>query len=145
MRRQIVGSIPVLLVAVAFSQMMFAQAARPGANAGAATTAPDLSGVWLQSGGNVFDHHERLVELMRKELPPVDQAVAALLSDLDQRGLLEHVLVCVLTDFGRDQMNNIAGRHHWADCGCATSICIAARRSHNGSGRSWPCNRAYRT
>ena len=75
--------------------------------------------VTVNSGGNVFDHHERLVELMRKELPPVDQAVAALINDLDQRGLLEHVLVCVLTDFGRDQMNNIAGRHHWADCGCA--------------------------
>ena len=55
MRRQILGSTPILLVAVAFSQMMFAQAARPGANAGAAPSAPDLSGVWLQSGGNVFD------------------------------------------------------------------------------------------
>jgi hypothetical protein len=56
MQRQIIGSIPVLILALAFSPTMFAQAgARPGANASAATSAPDLSGVWLQYGGNVFD------------------------------------------------------------------------------------------
>lgn len=43
MRRRIIGLIPVLLAALAFSQAAHAQ------------TTPDLSGVWLQYGGNVFD------------------------------------------------------------------------------------------
>ncbi|CEF49052.1 unnamed protein product [uncultured bacterium] len=75
--------------------------------------------VTVNAGANVFDHHERIVPLLNETLPPVDLAVAALLSDLEQRGLLDQVLVCLLTDFGRDQMNNIAGRHHWPDCGSA--------------------------
>jgi hypothetical protein len=75
--------------------------------------------VTVNRGGNVFDHHERIVPLLREHLPPVDRAVAALIGDLDQRGLLNDVLVCLLTDFGRDQMNAIGGRHHWPECGSA--------------------------
>jgi uncharacterized protein (DUF1501 family) len=75
--------------------------------------------VTINHGGNRWDHHERLVPLMRDELPPVDRAVAALVSDLNERGLLDRVLVVLLTDFGRDRMNTIAGRHHWPDCGIA--------------------------
>jgi hypothetical protein len=43
-----------------------------------------------------------------------DQAFAALIEDLDQRGLLAETLVCFITEFGRSpQMNRCHGRDHW--------------------------------
>ncbi|HKB02027.1 MAG TPA: DUF1501 domain-containing protein, partial [Gemmataceae bacterium] len=43
-----------------------------------------------------------------------DQAVSALLSDLDQRGLLSETLVLCLAEFGRTpRLNARAGRDHW--------------------------------
>lgn len=44
-----------------------------------------------------------------------DQAFAALISDLDQRGLLDETLVCFMTEFGRTpKLNKFQGRDHWA-------------------------------
>ena len=44
-----------------------------------------------------------------------DQAFAALVADLDQRGMLDETLVCLMTEFGRTpRMNKFAGRDHWA-------------------------------
>jgi hypothetical protein len=43
-----------------------------------------------------------------------DQAFAALIEDMDQRGLLAETLVCFITEFGRSpQMNRCHGRDHW--------------------------------
>lgn len=43
-----------------------------------------------------------------------DQAFAALLDDLSQRGLLEDTLVCFVTEFGRTpKINAFQGRDHW--------------------------------
>jgi hypothetical protein len=43
-----------------------------------------------------------------------DQAFAALLDDLDQRGLLAETLVCFVTEFGRTpKINKFQGRDHW--------------------------------
>lgn len=43
-----------------------------------------------------------------------DHAFAALIEDLDQRGLLSETLVCFITEFGRSpQMNKCKGRDHW--------------------------------
>ncbi len=48
-----------------------------------------------------FDMHEngylRIAEMKRQ----VDRPIAQLIKDLDQRGLLERTLVCVMTEFGR--------------------------------------------
>jgi hypothetical protein len=57
MRRRIIGFIPVLLAALAFAHAMLAQTtARPGATKpDTAAAAPDLSGVWVLTGGNPFD------------------------------------------------------------------------------------------
>jgi uncharacterized protein (DUF1501 family) len=53
-------------------------------------------------------------------MPPVDQALPALLSDLEDRGLLDTTLVLWLTDFGRTpQVNSASGRDHWASAGFA--------------------------
>jgi hypothetical protein len=45
-----------------------------------------------------------------------DQAFAALLEDLDVRGLLDETLVCFVTEFGRTpRLNRFQGRDHWTD------------------------------
>lgn len=43
-----------------------------------------------------------------------DTAFAALVSDLDERGLLDETLVCFLSEFGRTpRLNKFQGRDHW--------------------------------
>jgi hypothetical protein len=49
-------------------------------------------------------------------LPNLDQAVAALLRDLEQRGLLETTLVVMAGEFGRSPRISGAGRDHWPAC-----------------------------
>lgn len=45
-----------------------------------------------------------------------DQAFAALIRDLDERGLLEETLVCFVTEFGRTpRLNKFQGRDHWTN------------------------------
>ncbi len=46
--------------------------------------------------------------------PKMDQGVAALINDLDQRGMLDSTLVICLGEFGRTpKVNKDAGRDHW--------------------------------
>lgn len=50
-------------------------------------------------------------------LPPADQALAALIQDLDQRDLLSTTLVVAMGEFGRTpKINAQAGRDHWPHC-----------------------------
>jgi len=49
-------------------------------------------------------------------LPRVDEAVSALLEDLDLRGLLERTLVVMVGEFGRTPKITNAGRDHWPRC-----------------------------
>jgi hypothetical protein len=53
-------------------------------------------------------------------LPCLDEALTALLTDLEERGRLESTLVVVCTEFGRtpriNQNNGIPGRQHWPAC-----------------------------
>ncbi len=52
-----------------------------------------------------------------------DRAFAALIDDLDQRGLLAETLVCFVTEFGRTpKLNKFQGRDHWTE---AYSIAFA--------------------
>jgi hypothetical protein len=45
-----------------------------------------------------------------------DCAFAALIEDLDQRGLLAETLVCFITEFGRTpKLNRFQGRDHWTN------------------------------
>jgi hypothetical protein len=56
-------------------------------------------------------YHFRSTALL---LPAFDQAFAALIDDLDARGLLDTTLVVVTTEFGRTpKVNAGAGRDHW--------------------------------
>jgi hypothetical protein len=69
--------------------------------------------VTLTYGG--WDHHVSIVAGVRAQLPAFDQAFAALVSDLDERGLLAKTIVLVSTEFGRTpKINGTAGRDHWS-------------------------------
>jgi hypothetical protein len=49
--------------------------------------------------------------------PMYDRGYSALISDLDQRGLLGDTLVCGLAEFGRTpKVNPAGGRDHWPQC-----------------------------
>ncbi len=61
-----------------------------------------------------WDWHGRNFEQSRTEFPRLDQAVTALVKDLDERGMLNDVSVIVWGEFGRTpKINKDAGRDHW--------------------------------
>jgi uncharacterized protein (DUF1501 family) len=66
----------------------------------------------------IWDTHEQNFKRMQKQLvPPMEQAYAALLDDLEERGLLDETLVVWMGDFGRTPViNSNAGRDHWPQC-----------------------------
>lgn len=61
-----------------------------------------------------WDHHDNIKRANGQQMPNFDKAFAALIRDLDERGLLEDTLVVVNTEFGRTpKINGTAGRDHW--------------------------------
>jgi uncharacterized protein (DUF1501 family) len=61
-----------------------------------------------------WDHHDNIKNGVSRQMPEFDKAYAALIRDLDQRGLLDSTLVMVTSEFGRTpKINNNAGRDHW--------------------------------
>lgn len=68
--------------------------------------------VTLSYGG--WDMHAQIRAGITNTLPPFDQAFAALITDLDRRGLLDSTLVMASSEFGRTpRINADAGRDHW--------------------------------
>ena len=68
--------------------------------------------VTLTYGG--WDMHDNIANGMKSQLPAFDQGFATLIEDLDDRGLLDSTLVCVVSEFGRTpKINGTAGRDHW--------------------------------
>ena len=63
-----------------------------------------------------WDHHGDIFPALKKNVPPLDSAVAALLDDLSASGLLNETLVVMIGDFGRTPKVINAGRDHWAPC-----------------------------
>jgi uncharacterized protein (DUF1501 family) len=62
-------------------------------------------------------HKDNFSQLEKRLVPPMEQAYAALLDDLSERGLLDTTLVVWMGDFGRTPLiNNNAGRDHWPGC-----------------------------
>lgn len=70
--------------------------------------------VTVSLGG--WDTHGKNFDALSKNLlPQLDQTLAALVGDLDERGLLERTLVYCAGEFGRTpKVNGNAGRDHWA-------------------------------
>jgi hypothetical protein len=84
--------------------------------------------VSLTAGG--WDHHDNIKNAMSRTLPPVDQALATLISDLDERGLLDSTLVMVTSEFGRTpKINATGGRDHWPR---VFSVALAGGGTHRG-------------
>ncbi len=64
-----------------------------------------------------WDHHDNVHPNLEKHLPPLDAAIAALVEDLETRGMLDDVLIYCAGEFGRTPLiNGHAGRDHWPNC-----------------------------
>jgi hypothetical protein len=61
-----------------------------------------------------WDTHAFHYRSIEPQLPDFDRAFAGLISDLDQRGILDSTLVMVTSEFGRTpKINAGGGRDHW--------------------------------
>lgn len=89
--------------------------------------------VTLYDGG--WDHHSDIFGAFAKRMPPFEAAIAALIVDLEQRGLLETTMVIALGEFGRTPKistlsgQNKPGRDHWSS---AMSILFAGGGTPGG-------------
>lgn len=67
-----------------------------------------------------WDYHGNNFGNARNDLPMLDQALSALITDLHDRGLDKDVSVLVWGEFGRSPtINKDAGRDHWPRANCA--------------------------
>ncbi|HJT32065.1 MAG TPA: DUF1501 domain-containing protein [Pirellulales bacterium] len=101
--------------------------------------------VTLYDGG--WDHHSDIFGGFRKRMPPFENSIAALIEDLEHRGLLETTLVVALGEFGRTpKISTLSGqskpgRDHWsnamsilfAGCGTPGGVVVGAtdRNGHS--------------
>lgn len=85
---------------------------------------PDYGNLW-DNHGVAVQRQPHISEIARRpyHLAGMDRAFAALIADLEGRGLLDRTLVVFLTEFGRTpRINAGGGRDHW---GAAGSIFLA--------------------
>jgi hypothetical protein len=95
---------------------------------------------WHDDGQNFWDTHGNNFNRLKTDLmPPADRAFAALLDDLDARGLLDETLVVWVGEFGRNPRitRANAGREHWPRCYSAAlaGAGIKGGHVHGGSDR----------
>jgi hypothetical protein len=98
----------------------------------AGTTFVLVSGRW-----GYFDHHGDNVppwggiqKGLTPILPTIDRALAALIEDLDSRGLLDSTLILMMGEFGRSPvMTKDAGREHWT---AVMSMLMAGGKGKHG-------------
>ncbi len=84
--------------------------------------------ITLNEGG--WDHHRDIFNALRTRLPAFEATIAALIEDLDQRGMLPRTMVLALGEFGRTpQVNSDRGRDHWSN---AMSVLFAGGGTPGG-------------
>jgi hypothetical protein len=73
---------------------------------------------WHNDNAAFWDTHSNNFERLKNDLiPAADRALAALLTDLQDRGLLEDTIIAWVGEFGRrPQISNGTGREHWPYC-----------------------------
>lgn len=74
---------------------------------------------WHNDGKSFWDTHGNNFNRLKEDLiPAADRALAALLEDLEQRGMLDETIVAWVGEFGRKpQITKAnAGREHWPNC-----------------------------
>jgi hypothetical protein len=90
-----------------------------------------------------WDHHGSPGQYKTEEgakllIPPLDQAIAALVEDLVERGLYERTLVVAMGEFGRTpRINANAGRDHWGNTFSVLMSC-GSMQMGQAIGRSSP-------
>lgn len=93
-------------------------------------------------------HGQNFTQLKDRLLPPFDQGLATLISDLEERGLLDQTLIVATGEFGRTpKINENAGRDHWS----AVFSAVFAGAGVNGgqvigasdATAAYPATRAY--
>ena len=78
-----------------------------------------------------YDTHNENFNFHIEKLAEFDGSFAALIDDMAQRGLLEHTLVCVMSEFGRTpKINRFYGRDHWST---AWTVALAGCGIHHGA------------
>jgi hypothetical protein len=85
--------------------------------------------------GNGWDYHgfrgENVPARLDELLPMTDQTLPALLTDLEERGLLESTLVVWVGEFGRTpRISSNGGRDHWPQCYSAVLAGGGARKGY---------------
>ena len=99
---------------------------------------------WHNDGSDVKSpfwdtHQDNFTSLKNQLLPPADRGIAALLDDLQLRGMLDSTLVVVMGEFGRtprigqvvmNAATNRSGRDHWPH---AYSILLAGAGTPRGA------------
>ena len=84
--------------------------------------------ITIRVGG--WDDHGKIAQSMKKKGPAYDRGVAALVSDLHERGIAGDVLVVAMGEFGRTpRVNKGAGRDHW---GSVMSVLMAGGNLRTG-------------
>ncbi|MBJ42092.1 MAG: hypothetical protein CMJ80_02140 [Planctomycetaceae bacterium] len=72
---------------------------------------------YKQQGQNWDAHADNFRQHKDHLLPAADRGIAALIEDLNERGLLESTLIVSTGEFGRTpRINRQGGRDHWPDC-----------------------------
>jgi hypothetical protein len=92
------------------------------------------------SDNHSWDHHVDLTERMKNQSGPMlDAGLSALLTDLDDRGLLAETLVVAVGEFGRSPQKGVStsgngnsadGRDHWPYCYTAVIAGAGIKRGH---------------
>ena len=76
-----------------------------------------------------WDMHNGVHASLETKLPEMDKAMAALVSDLEERDLLKDTVIMWMGEFGRTpRINGNAGRDHWA----RSWSCMVGGGSMNG-------------
>lgn len=99
--------------------------------------------VWpkvANSDNHSWDVHTGLSARMKNQSAPMlDQGIAALINDLDERGLLSETLVVAVGEFGRSPQRGVStsgngnsddGRDHWPYCYTAITAGAGIRRGY---------------
>jgi len=85
-----------------------------------------------------WDTHADNFAMHQELMPQIDRPFAALIDDLDQRGMLENVVVLLMSEFGRTpKINQRWGRDHWPE---AWSLALAGAGIKRGvvTGKTTP-------
>src|SRR5205807_209045 len=83
-----------------------------------------------------WDMHNDMLPQLRQACPPMDRAISVFLEDLEQRGLLNDILLVITGEFGRTpRINGSAGRDHWGPL-CTLALAGGGLRMGQAIGES---------